>query len=147
MASPSTREAQDAAEPTPAGFNHLSLPVKDVDQSVRFFTEVLGAEWVMGQEAFAEVRCGGMIIGLSRQPGGWTAPDAEFPHYGFQIDCLSILGSGTKLPARQSEAGIFVQAALQSAQNSHFLPVIDNASSFCGSSLSNPLSGAQSLQR
>ena len=87
MASPSTREAQESAgEPTPAGFNHLSIPVKDVQQSVRFFTEVLGAEWVMGQEGFAEVRCGGMIIGLSRQPGGWTAPDGEFPHYGFLID-------------------------------------------------------------
>src|SRR5256885_4993010 len=45
-----------AAGPVPAGFNHMSIPVKDVDQSVRFFIEVLGAEWVMGQEAFAEVR-------------------------------------------------------------------------------------------
>ncbi len=87
MTSPTTREAQEsAAGPVPAGFNHMSIPVKDVDQSVRFFIEVLGAEWVMGQEAFAEVRCGGMIIGLSKQPGGWTAPNAEFPHYGFLID-------------------------------------------------------------
>src|SRR5437016_9482684 len=83
MASPSTREAQESAgEPVPAGFNHLSIPVKDVKQSMRFFMEVLGAELIFEQEAFAEVRCGGMVIGLSRQPGGWTGPEAEFPHYG-----------------------------------------------------------------
>jgi len=86
MASASTSEAQGAVEgPVPSGFNHLSIPVKDVEQSLRFFMEVLGAEWVMAQEGFAEVRCGGMIIGLSRQPGGWTGPDAEFPHYGLLI--------------------------------------------------------------
>lgn len=83
MASPSTQAAQQSArEPVPAGFNHLSIPVKDVKQSLRFFMEVLGAEWVMEQEMFAEVRCGGMVIGLSKQPGGWTGPEAEFPHYG-----------------------------------------------------------------
>jgi metallothiol transferase len=85
MASPSTSPAQQSTGPTPTAFNHLSVPVKDVKQSIRFFMEVLGAEWVQERETFAEVRCGKMIIGLSKQPGGWTAPDAEFPHYGFEI--------------------------------------------------------------
>ena len=87
MTSPSTREVQETiGEPVPAGFNHLSIPVKDVKQSLRFFMDVLGAEWVMEIEGFAEVRCGGMIIGLSQQPGGWTGHDAEFPHYGLLVD-------------------------------------------------------------
>ena len=87
MASPSTRETQESAGgPVPAGFNHLSIPVKDVEQSKRFFMEVLGAECIMEIEGFAEVRCGGMVIGLSKQSDGWTAHDAEFPHYGLLVD-------------------------------------------------------------
>jgi extradiol dioxygenase family protein len=86
MASPTTTQTSAATEAVPAGFNHLSIPVKDVKQSLRFFIECLGAKWLQEQEGFAEVRCGGMIIGLSKQPGGWTAPDAEFPHYGLLID-------------------------------------------------------------
>jgi catechol 2,3-dioxygenase-like lactoylglutathione lyase family enzyme len=87
MASPSKREVQESArDPVPAGFNHLSIPVKDVQQSLRFFMEVLGAEKLFEIEGFAEIRCGGMTIGLSKQPGGWTGHDAEFPHYGLLID-------------------------------------------------------------
>jgi extradiol dioxygenase family protein len=72
----------------PAGFNHLSIPVKDVKQSMRFFMEVLGAEPIfeLEEQRFAEVRCGGMVIGLSQQGGGWTGHDAEFPHYGLLVD-------------------------------------------------------------
>ncbi len=86
MASTTSQSEQSTSLTSPAGFNHMSLPVKDVKQSLRFFINVLGAEWVQEQEQFAEVRCGGMIIGLSKQSGGWTAPDAEFPHYGFLVD-------------------------------------------------------------
>src|SRR5262245_42352335 len=86
MASPSAQET--AREPVPTGLNHLSVPVKDVRQSTRFFMEVLGAEFIfeLQDQSFAEVRCGGMVIGLSKQESGWTGPEAEFPHYGFQID-------------------------------------------------------------
>jgi catechol 2,3-dioxygenase-like lactoylglutathione lyase family enzyme len=87
MASPNATETHASIEePVPAGFNHLSIPVKDVDQSLRFFIDVLGATWLQQQEGFAEVRCGGMTIGLSKQPGGWTGHDAEFPHYGLLMD-------------------------------------------------------------
>jgi hypothetical protein len=81
VANPRTSEAKvSTGEPVPAGFNHLSIPVKDVEQSLRFFVDVLGADQLFEQAGFAEVRFGGMIIGLSRQPGGWTTPDADFPH-------------------------------------------------------------------
>jgi catechol 2,3-dioxygenase-like lactoylglutathione lyase family enzyme len=35
---------------------------------------------------FTEVRVAGAIFGLSEQKGGWTAPDAEFPHYAFEVE-------------------------------------------------------------
>jgi catechol 2,3-dioxygenase-like lactoylglutathione lyase family enzyme len=66
--------------------NHVSLPVKDVEQSKQFFIQALGADLHQHRhEWFCEVKLGDMIIGLSKQPGGWTAPDAEFPHYGFLV--------------------------------------------------------------
>src|SRR5437016_9242437 len=69
-----------------AELNHLSVPVKDLKQSIRFYMEVLGGEFMFEIPGFAEVRCGGMIVGLAQQPGGWTGHDAEFPHYGWLIN-------------------------------------------------------------
>ncbi len=88
MANPTTTAGQHATDdqPVPAGFHHVSVPVKDIDQARRFYTQVLGGEVVLDTPAFKEVRCGGMIIGLSQKDGGWTAPDAEFPHYAFLMN-------------------------------------------------------------
>src|SRR5437588_12999176 len=68
-----------------AGLNHFSIPVRDRAEGIRFFTEVLGAEVVLDNPSFSEVKVAGTIIGLSEQKGGWTAPDAEFPHYAFSV--------------------------------------------------------------
>jgi len=64
------------------GFAHASLPVRDVAEACRFWIEVLGAEPVLNHhpQQFAEVRVGGIILGFSKQPGGWTGRTAEFPH-------------------------------------------------------------------
>ncbi|MCH8200119.1 MAG: VOC family protein [Chloroflexi bacterium] len=81
-------EAQTTAkhEPQPARIHHIAIPVKDMSQTVRFFTTVLGAEFLWEREAFAEVKFADVIIGISPQKGGWTAPDAEFPHYAFAVE-------------------------------------------------------------
>ena len=71
--------------PLPARFHHFAIPVKDMKQAIRFFTSVLGAEFVVEHEKFAEVKFADVILGLSPQKGGWTAPDAEFPHYAFVV--------------------------------------------------------------
>ena len=76
------------ASPSPmqrAYFAHMSLPVRDREEAVRFFVNVLGAEVVLDLPVFTEVRMAGTIIGLSQQKGGWTAPDAEYPHYAFEV--------------------------------------------------------------
>lgn len=88
MASPAVeaRSAATGSLPTPSGFSHVSVPVRDRDEAVRFFTGVLGGKQVLDNPTFAEVRVGGMIFGFSQQKGGWTAPDAEFPHYAFFVD-------------------------------------------------------------
>ncbi|HEY7065687.1 MAG TPA: VOC family protein [Chloroflexota bacterium] len=79
--------AKDAC-PRFAGFSHVSLPVRDVEEACRFWTEVLGAERVLNRhpQQFAEVRVGGILLGFSRQPTGWTGRTAEFPHYAFFVN-------------------------------------------------------------
>lgn len=72
-------------EPRFSGFSHVSLPCRDLEESKRFFTEVMGGELVHDIAGFFEVRVAGVIIGLSQQPAGWTDPDAEYPHYAFFI--------------------------------------------------------------
>jgi len=69
-----------------SAFSHVSLPVRDSKEALRFFTEVLGAELVFDREGFGEVKIGGIILGLSPQKEGWTGYKAEFPHYAFFIE-------------------------------------------------------------
>lgn len=73
-------------QPRFSGFSHASLPCRDLEQSKRFFTRVMGGELVHDVEGFAEVRIAGVIIGLSDQPGGWTGWGAEYPHYAFFVE-------------------------------------------------------------
>jgi catechol 2,3-dioxygenase-like lactoylglutathione lyase family enzyme len=73
------------------GFSHMSLPCRDLEQSKRFFTRVIGGEVVHDVEGFAEVRVAGIIIGLSQQKGGWTGWNAEFPHYAFFAEAEDFL--------------------------------------------------------
>jgi catechol 2,3-dioxygenase-like lactoylglutathione lyase family enzyme len=79
--------AADEGCPQFVGFAHASLPVRDVSEACRFWTQVLGAEPVLNHhpEQFAEIRVGGIILGFSRQPSGWTGRTAEFPHYAFFV--------------------------------------------------------------
>jgi catechol 2,3-dioxygenase-like lactoylglutathione lyase family enzyme len=69
-----------------SSLNHLSLPCRDLAESKRFYTEVLGGKLIHDVEGFAEVRIADMIIGMSEQTGGWTGWDAEYPHYAFNTD-------------------------------------------------------------
>jgi catechol 2,3-dioxygenase-like lactoylglutathione lyase family enzyme len=69
-----------------SGFNHLSIPVRNRAEAIRWFTDVLGADVALDNPGFTEVLLAGTIIGISEQQGGWTAPDAEFPHYAFSVE-------------------------------------------------------------
>jgi catechol 2,3-dioxygenase-like lactoylglutathione lyase family enzyme len=66
--------------------HHISLPCSNLAEAKRFYIEVLGGELYHDTPGFAEVALGGMIVGLSEQGGGWTGPDAEYPHYGFNVE-------------------------------------------------------------
>jgi catechol 2,3-dioxygenase-like lactoylglutathione lyase family enzyme len=65
---------------------NASIPVRNLKEAKRFYTEVLGGDIVLKTNPrFAEVRLGRAIFGVSEQEGGWTDANAEFPHYAFTM--------------------------------------------------------------
>jgi len=68
------------------GLHHISLPCRNLEQSKRFYIDVLGGELFHDIAGFAEVRIADIIIGMSEQSGGWTGPNVEYPHYGLNVD-------------------------------------------------------------
>lgn len=66
--------------------HHMSLACRDLEESKRFYTQVMGGELIHDIAGFAEVRIADIIVGMSEQPSGWTERDAEYPHYGFNVD-------------------------------------------------------------
>jgi catechol 2,3-dioxygenase-like lactoylglutathione lyase family enzyme len=78
-------EHERSARPRFAGVNHISLPVRDLAQSKRFYTEVLGGRLVLDGPDAAEVVIGGMVIAVSARGGVPQAAAAEYPHVGLEI--------------------------------------------------------------
>ena len=52
---------------------------------------VLGATVAFERPAHITVIVGGAEIGLSSEAGGWTAADAEYPHYSFLVKPADLL--------------------------------------------------------
>ena len=73
-------------QPRFSGLSHVSLACRDLAESKRFYSEVLGGELVHEIPGFVEYRIADVIFGLSEQNQGWTAPDHEYPHYAFYLD-------------------------------------------------------------
>jgi catechol 2,3-dioxygenase-like lactoylglutathione lyase family enzyme len=68
------------------GFNHMTLPSKDLGAGKRFFTEIFGGQVTIDHPSHVTVVVGGAEVGMGGPlDGGWTAPDAEYPHYTFLI--------------------------------------------------------------
>jgi catechol 2,3-dioxygenase-like lactoylglutathione lyase family enzyme len=82
-----------AERPRIHSFSHLSMPVRDIEQSKRFFIEVMGGEPMSTSdpETFTEVRVAGAVVGLSTRGGEPTGRDVEYPHYAFHADAENFL--------------------------------------------------------
>lgn len=80
--------AEHGSQPRPwfAAMAHVSVPVRDLEEAKRFYTEVLGGRLILNLPEFAEVMLAGMIVGFSAHSGTVQAPDTEYPHVAFYID-------------------------------------------------------------
>lgn len=65
--------------------NHVSLSVRDLEASKQFYAEVLGGRLILELPTFAEVLVAGIVIGMSSARGQRAQPDAEYPHFAFEI--------------------------------------------------------------
>src|SRR5262245_26593404 len=68
-----------------SGMSHVRLACRDIEKSKIFYAEIMGGELVHEVSGFVEFRIEDIIVGLSEQPEGWTAPGDEYPHYAFYI--------------------------------------------------------------
>jgi catechol 2,3-dioxygenase-like lactoylglutathione lyase family enzyme len=73
-------------QPRFSGMSHMSLPCRDLEESKIFYAQVMGGQLVHEIPGFVEYRIEDIIVGLSEQPEGWTAPGDEYPHYAFYIN-------------------------------------------------------------
>jgi extradiol dioxygenase family protein len=61
---------------------HLSIPVRDLQEAVDFYTHELGADIGRRTEGFADVLVFGAQITLHDDPGSVTAPMPRTRHFG-----------------------------------------------------------------
>lgn len=73
--------ASSGFESLGAGFNHMTLPVRDMQEGKRFLVNVLGGKVKFEHPTHTTVYVGGAEFGQAPMPHGWTLPDVEFPHY------------------------------------------------------------------
>lgn len=71
---------------TATGFNHLTMPCRDLAEAKRFLLEVVGSYVTYEARTHVTTSVGGVEIGVAPQKGGWTGPDARYPHYAFAVD-------------------------------------------------------------
>ena len=66
-------------------FDHVSLPCRDLDETRRFWTSVMGGELTVDDGAFAQVNLAGTKIGFSSVGTTFMGEGAEYPHIAFNV--------------------------------------------------------------
>ena len=74
---------------------HLSFPVRDLDEALRFYAGVLGAVPGRREETWADIALFGAQLTLQHRPGDVTAPMPRSRHFGATLpwdDWKSLVG-------------------------------------------------------
>lgn len=73
---------QSSTPPSPAGLDHLSIPVADLDRALAFYRDVMGMTLAWRESDMVLVRARGTDLALNRSAG----PRAAAPglHFGFK---------------------------------------------------------------
>lgn len=71
--------------PPPAlkDFSHLSLPCRDMDEAVAFYSIVMGGHLIVRSPLFSLLRIKGVDIGLGSVGVSFLEESAEYPHHAF----------------------------------------------------------------
>ena len=71
--------------PTLTSFDHASLPSHDLDESIRFYSSVLGGELVVKEDHFALFKIAGTRVGIGSSGTTFMTENAEYPHIAFNV--------------------------------------------------------------
>jgi len=72
--------------PNFSNLHHISLPCRDIKETIDFYCGVLGGTVKHEEENFVLLTLGGADLGLSTVGGSWTAAKAEYPHIAWAVD-------------------------------------------------------------
>jgi len=94
------------------GINHVTFAVRDMDESLRFYRDVLGCAPVVTWDKGAYLLAGDLWVTLTLDPKTRPGPLAEYTHTALTVappdfDAMSarILGAGTKLWKENTSEG------------------------------------------
>ncbi len=86
-----TDKARVGGPPKFLGFDHVSAPVCDLDESIRFYRDVLGGELLVTESAFALFRIAETRVGIGSAGTSFMTESAEYPHFAFKIGPTEIV--------------------------------------------------------
>jgi catechol 2,3-dioxygenase-like lactoylglutathione lyase family enzyme len=64
-------------------FHHVSIPCRDLEEGIRFYTEVMGGKLRVKEPHFASIRVAGADIGIGAEGCSYVEHGAEYPHFAF----------------------------------------------------------------
>ena len=79
----SSEKSEVTGPPIFNGFDHVSVPCRDLEDGVRFYVDVLGGELVVKHEKFALFKIAETRIGIGSVGATFMMENAEYPHIAF----------------------------------------------------------------
>jgi len=66
-------------------FAHVSLPCRDLEEGIRFYTRVLGGKLMFSVPGYGAINIAGVQFGLGTDGCSFIAPAKEYPHIAFYV--------------------------------------------------------------
>jgi catechol 2,3-dioxygenase-like lactoylglutathione lyase family enzyme len=73
------------APPQLQSFHHVSIPCRDLEEGIRFYTEVMGGKVRVKEPHFASIRIAGADLGIGAEGCSYIERSAEYPHIAFHV--------------------------------------------------------------
>jgi catechol 2,3-dioxygenase-like lactoylglutathione lyase family enzyme len=80
MLETATKNAEVNGPPQFQSFSHVSVPCRDLEEGIRFYTQVLGGKVRVKEAHFALIRIAGTDIGIGTEGCSYVERGAEYPH-------------------------------------------------------------------
>lgn len=83
MLETATKNAEVNGPPQFQSFSHVSVPCRDLEEGIHFYTQVLRGKVRVKEAHFALIRIAGTDIGIGTEGCSHVERGAEYPHFAF----------------------------------------------------------------